>query len=200
MGWVGVECGRDEKGGVCPPNGTDVLVSLFQCTGSRRLPQQRPERGGRRPLFLPPNHHNHQIHFPPAPRTHSHAQMTQRRLKQVVDGVCRARFLARWGLAEVREAPRSAPLYLAARPRHFALRHELGPRDSLAAVALRYGCDPVVLRRRNYLMDDMGVACRTCLFVPSESGGLRLFRWGCFLACAARSRACGPFYPPRGLP
>ncbi|KAL6776955.1 hypothetical protein ACKKBF_B19610 [Auxenochlorella protothecoides x Auxenochlorella symbiontica] len=93
---------------------------------------------------------------------------TQRRLKAAADSLSKARFHQRWGIESVSEAPRCAPLYLAARARHFAWRHELGPHETLASVALRYDCEAAVLRRCNNLMDDAGAACRTHLFIPVE--------------------------------
>ncbi|KFM26948.1 hypothetical protein F751_2034 [Auxenochlorella protothecoides] len=92
---------------------------------------------------------------------------TQRRLKAAADSLSKARFHQRWGIESVSEAPRCAPLYLAARARHFAWRHELGPHETLASVALRYDCEAAVLRRCNNLMDDaVEDVAASCLLLP----------------------------------
>ena len=97
------------------------------------------------------------------------------------------------------EAPRCAPYYLAARAPHFAWQHDLGPRDTLASVALRYHCDMVVLRRYNNLMSEAGVACRTQLYVPGEKcWGGRLASGGPTIA--ALKIACQSPAPPCAVP
>ncbi|RMZ56668.1 hypothetical protein APUTEX25_002757 [Auxenochlorella protothecoides] len=84
---------------------------------------------------------------------------TQRRLKAAADSLSKA--------SPCRTAPRCAPLYLAARARHFAWRHELGPHETLASVALRYDCEAAVLRRCNNLMDDaVEDVAASCLLLP----------------------------------
>lgn len=107
-------------------------------------------------------------HARPVP--HHFGQATHTTLRRLVDAQCKLRFCERWGIVDILEAPRCAPLYLAARVSHFAWQHDLGPHDTLASVALKYGCDLVVLRRYNNLMSEAGVLCRTQLFVP----GLRV--------------------------
>ena len=129
----------------------------------------------------------------------NHSQATHSTLKKHIDPFCKLVFCRRWGLVGVLEAPRCAPYYLAARAPHFAWQHDLGPRDTLASVALRYHCDMVVLRRYNNLMSEAGVACRTQLYVPGKKG------WGGRLASggptiAALKIACQSPAPPCAVP
>lgn len=63
-------------------------------------------------------------------------------------------------MAGVAGPPPAAPAYAAARPASFVLCHRLAGKESLASLAVRYGCDTVELKRLNNLLSDNALACR----------------------------------------
>lgn len=75
-------------------------------------------------------------------------------------------FVARYRLAGIAQPPPSPLDYARVRTDAFALYHPLRGRDSLAAIAVRYGADLPMLRRVNNVMSDHSLACRAALFVP----------------------------------
>lgn len=76
------------------------------------------------------------------------------------DIVLAERFCARWRVAGIAAPPPAAPAYAAARPASFVLCHRLASKESLASLAVRYGCDTVQLKRLNNLLSDNALACR----------------------------------------
>lgn len=69
-------------------------------------------------------------------------------------------FRRRWGVAEVAPPPPAAPAYAAVRAQSWVLAHRLEGRDSLAALAVRYGTDTTQLKRLNNLMSEHALAAR----------------------------------------
>ncbi len=83
------------------------------------------------------------------------------------------RFCARWRVAGVAAPPPAAPAYAAARPASFVLCHRLAGKESLASLAVRYGCDTVELKRLNNLLSDNALACRWAGGAGRGGGGER---------------------------
>lgn len=96
-------------------------------------------------------------------------QLVSKTFRELADLVLQERFTARWGVAGVSEPPPAAPAYAATRP-SFVLCHALRGRESLAALAVRYGADTVALKRLNNLLSD-GALLSRCGTVDRAGGG-----------------------------
>ena len=86
-------------------------------------------------------------------------QTASRKLRDLADVVLAERFVPRWGVAGVAAPPAAAPAFAAASP-VFVQRHQLAGRESLAALAVRYGTRVNELKRINNLLTESGVASR----------------------------------------
>lgn len=104
-------------------------------------------------------------------------------MRKLADIVLEEKFRRRWGVREVAAPPPASPAFAATRASSFVLCHRLEGKETLAAVAVRHGCDVVALKRINNLLSDHAMYSR----------------WGCgglAQAAAPRSPSC-PVRPLR---
>ncbi|EFN56056.1 hypothetical protein CHLNCDRAFT_52157 [Chlorella variabilis] len=88
------------------------------------------------------------------------------RVRKLADIVLEEKFRRRWGVREVAAPPPASPAFAATRASSFVLCHRLEGKETLAAVAVRHGCDVVALKRINNLLSDHAMYSRSHLFVP----------------------------------
>lgn len=93
-------------------------------------------------------------------------QAVSRRFRALSDAAQESSFVARYSLAGVAQPPPNLLDYARVRAEAFALCHPLHGKDSLAAIAVRYGADPAALRRVNNVISEHALACRAALYVP----------------------------------
>lgn len=111
-----------------------------------------------------------------------------RGVKDVVEGILHRRFLERWGVTAVEGPLPPGPVLAACKLRHWAVRHHLKPRQSLASVALAYNVDTHILRRCNNVMSEHTLASRDHVFVPVQDAATLRGQTACFVFCRAARR------------
>ena len=92
-----------------------------------------------------------------------------------------------WGLRDVTNRPRRGATYLAAELGQFVRQHKCRRWETLASVAVQYGCDVASLRRLNNLMSDDALRSRVRVYVPGD----HTVSWSC-LSVVTSTRALCP--------
>ncbi len=88
-------------------------------------------------------------------------QAVSSRVRALADIVLEENFKKRWGVIQVAAPPASATAYPATRAASFVRCHRLeGKESSLAALAVKHGCDVVALKRLNNLLSDHAMFSR----------------------------------------